>query len=129
MKNKIFLSLLGVLILTGCNNTCKEDGSYSTVLLPDTISKYELGIITYIEKEDTYNFKFYNFNMEYKSIEKGMLIDKDCNVIAYAWHEEKTRLYLKDNLEAYGSISYELVPNSNKLILYNATFPAIRLIK
>ena len=81
MKNKIFLSLFGVLILTGCNNTCKEDDSYSTVLLPDTVTKYELGIITYIEKEDTYNFKFYNFNMEYKSIEKGTLIDKDGNVI------------------------------------------------
>ena len=129
MKNKIFLSLFGVLILTGCNNTCKEDDSYSTVLLPDTVTKYELGIITYIEKEDTYNFKFYNFNMEYKSIEKGTLIDKDGNVIAYTWHEEKARPYLKDNLEAYGSISYELVPNSNKLILTNFGFPSIKLIK
>ena len=67
--------------------------------------------------------------MEYKSIEKGTLIDKDGNVIAYTWHEEKARPYLKDNLEAYGSISYELVPNSNKLILTNFGFPAIKLIK
>ncbi len=128
MKYKLFLILFSVVALTSCNDVCKDD-TYSTILLPETITKYELGIINYLESEDTYIFKFYNLNYEYKGIENAKLIDKDNNVIAYNWHEEIVRDYLKDNLEAYGLISYEKVPNTNKITSTNFGLPAIKLIK